>query len=800
MSPVRIVAVNAAMLAVLGVAVFGLRGKFARPDADHEQYRSIEARLIDERQWPRRETRGGTIFAAQPEPRDDGRVTTMVMNGQTGIAIPKLTEEARDGDPEALTNLSAALLTHPVAAHWPPDAHEVSTTLEALVAARKAIARSPRLAAAHFNLALALTRLGFTREASVEYEAAATLESNPAWSAEARRRKRELQSNRPLDLMRAAARYVGATASPASRAILQAYLAVHERTPDRSQWNTADVPARLERAARFYDNGGLSPDLLPRVFSSAAMVLSSAERRDLYMQRYLIAGGLHRTRRTTEAIATLRMLDADVYQTLGQRGWTAQIVCEEAIDSLVTNKPKNALKILRDAFQRSEAKREAVLAKLYADLASEIQTHLMQTALAVEGVPAALRYTDGSIYGPDDDSDVDVDVKVQTTRPSRTGATIRYGDLLLYLSECRQQGLAKPGLVPLPKNPTAVSPPKSSAAQIQRALPRDAAIVEYATARDAVMAFVIRTHDVDVVFLHASAADVRRVAHAMRRANDETFPIAAGHLYELVLAPVASRLEGVSTIAFIPSRDLAGIPFGALLDAQRGQFLIERMAVVHARSSRAAITASRAWRKAHDATTLAIAATDFDHDRYPDAAALPAALREADSIATLSACTRLLAGPDATAEAMRRELAENAVIHYAGHIVRRGADVWLPLMPHEGRDGLSATEIAQLPLTNARVVVLSACRGASPSAPGDVMPTMADAFVAAGVPAVIASSYDIDDSDAPATMRRLHTYLRDGEDAASALRKTAIDELRAGRGLPLSLRFMAVGGARELVK
>ena len=196
---------------------------------------------------------------------------------------------------------------------------------------------------------------------------------------------------------------------------------------------------------------------------------------------------------------------------------------------------------------------------------------------------------------------------------------------------------------------------------------------------------------------------------------------------------------------------------------------------------------------------LAIAATDFDHERYPGASVLPAARREADSIAALSQCARLLVGPAATAEAIQRQLVENAVIHYAGHIVRRGANVWFPLTPAAGRDGLSAAEIARLPLKNARVVVLAACRGASPGEADDVMPTMAEAFLTAGVPAVIASSYDVDDADAPATMRSLHIYLRDGNDAAEALRKTAIEELRRGRGVPLSLRFMAIGGASSLI-
>jgi CHAT domain-containing protein len=74
-----------------------------------------------------------------------------------------------------------------------------------------------------------------------------------------------------------------------------------------------------------------------------------------------------------------------------------------------------------------------------------------------------------------------------------------------------------------------------------------------------------------------------------------------------------------------------------------------------------------------------------------------------------------------------------------------------------------------LPLKNARVVVLAACRGASPGEADDVMPTMAEAFAPVGVPTVIASSYDVDDTDAPATMIRLHTYLRGGDDAADAL-------------------------------
>lgn len=373
---------------------------------------------------------------------------------------------------------------------------------------------------------------------------------------------------------------------------------------------------------------------------------------------------------------------------------------------------------------------------------------------------------------------------------------VKYGDLLDVFEARRAVGCNDVSRIA--QQSPVIARPKKSPEEPQRALTPDAAIVGYTTVRDQVIAVVIRRKGDQAVFLYASPADVKSAADAMRHADDDHFAAAAGRLYELILAPVAAELEDVSTIAFVAYRDLAGIPFGALLDLQRGQFLIERFAVVHAQSTPAAITASRASKPAREQRLLAIAATDFDRERHPGASVLPDARREVDSIAALSRCARVLAGPEATPEAIQRQLVENVVIHYAGHIVRRGADVWLPLTPAAGRDRLSATEIARLPLKNARVVVLAACRGASPGEADEVMPTMADAFLVAGVPAVIASPYDVDDADAPATMRRLHTYLRDGDDAADALRKTTIDELRRGRGVPLSLRFMAIGGAAPL--
>jgi CHAT domain-containing protein len=788
-----IVAVNMATLAILVFGILSLRDNRPQSMEDRvEKYRAIAEQLIEE--WQ-----------------------AMMLNGQAEAAIQKLRREAESGDPEALTNLAGALLTHRFP-RWPPEPDDVSITLESLVASRKAIAQSPALASAHFNLALALEQLGFTSEARVEFETAATLESDAARSASIRRRAKFFSKRFSVSVSVAATNYIRATASPESRTILKEYLEARERMHDRSQWNAADVNGRLESAAELYASGWSASELLPGVLSQVAMALAPPDQSDLYIERYLIAGGLQLEGRSGEAVTYLRMLDADAFRAHGPAGWTAQIVGEEAIYKIVRRSPAEALDLLRDAFRGSAAEGKSRLTALYASLTDEVRVYLLQSALRDGDLPAALAYTDASVFRPPNGHSgnvhkerfesmlAEIDQRLQDRGiAERDYRVISYGELLAEIekNDCGDVDSIDAGFIAQPKKSPAQpkkSPaqPKKSFEETQRALTPDAAIVEYATLRDQVIAFVIRENDVQAVFLHPSAADVKNAAVAMRHADDPSFAAAAGLLYELILAPVAAQLEGVSTIAFVAYGDLAGIPFGALLDVQRGQFLIERHAVVHAQSTGAAISASRASKPAREQKVLAIAATDFDRERYPHASALPAARREADSIATLSQCARLLAGPAATPEAIQRQLAENVVIHYAGHIVRRGADVWLPLMPAAGRDGLSATEIARLPLKNARVVVLAACRGASPGEADDVLPTMADAFLMAGVPAVIASSYDVGDTDAPATMRLLHTYLRDGDDAADALRKTTIDELRRGRGVPLSLRFMAIGGAASL--
>lgn len=229
---------------------------------------------------------------------------------------------------------------------------------------------------------------------------------------------------------------------------------------------------------------------------------------------------------------------------------------------------------------------------------------------------------------------------------------------------------------------------RSSLRVIQNAMASDAAILRYTPANGhRMVVFVVRRNTVEAVALYhdQSESGIERTAARMRKTPD-----AASQLHDLVIAPLLDKLQGISTIAVIRNKDLADIPFGALFDVGRGQYLAERFTIVHASSAGSAVASSERARKSHDSTLLAIGASQTEGE------ALAGVDREIAAITEQSLCARVLSGKEATPDAIERALMENAVIHYGGHIVRRGAELRLLLSPSRGRDGLSTQEIARL--------------------------------------------------------------------------------------------------------
>lgn len=140
------------------------------------------------------------------------------------------------------------------------------------------------------------------------------------------------------------------------------------------------------------------------------------------------------------------------------------------------------------------------------------------------------------------------------------------------------------------------------------------------------------------------------------------------------------------------------------------------------------------------------------------------------------------------------------VVHFAGHAanVRSNASTTsLALSGHEDASYVSVHDIARLSQTSnrdddsfrfevpeppaTRLVVLAACEtfaGRDEHLEGT--PTLAHAFLAAGVPTVVGTLWKIDDRSAHALFTTFHRHVAGGAPAGDALRLAQLALLRGG--------------------
>ena len=173
--------------------------------------------------------------------------------------------------------------------------------------------------------------------------------------------------------------------------------------------------------------------------------------------------------------------------------------------------------------------------------------------------------------------------------------------------------------------------------------------------------------------------------------------------------------------------------------------------------------------------------------RYPP---LPATSIE---MAAFSEPGRRLVGAAATVDGVRGVLSVADLVHIACHARTTAAD---PLMSHlllADDEPLFADEIAKMDCP-ARIVVLAACDTAGVgSAHADEALGLAGAFLAAGVPGVIASLWSVGDEPTGRFMSRLGAQMCEQDDPVAALHLARIDHRAAGEPLSSWSAFTMLG-------
>ncbi len=327
---------------------------------------------------------------------------------------------------------------------------------------------------------------------------------------------------------------------------------------------------------------------------------------------------------------------------------------------------------------------------------------------------------------------------------------------------------------------------------LRRRLPEDLAVVQYAMLSDRTVAWVLTRERTAVVQRPFSArvldAAVARLLRAIARGDRDGYRVHAARLHEELVQPLARLLPAGAEVVFVPDRSLHALPFAALVDAESGRHLVEERAVSVAPSlTLLSASLAREAALARDAARRLLVAGDpaFDRDAFPALPDLPGARAEAESIAGLYAQAHLLLGHEVTEERFLELAATSTIVHFTGHAL---ANQEFPMLSHlvlartagpVGDGMLTAREIADTDLRATRLVVLSACRTArSAISPGEGVLGLARAFLAAGVPNVVASLWNVEDRDGEALFEQFHRRYRVGMPAAAALREAQLALLR----------------------
>ena len=332
-----------------------------------------------------------------------------------------------------------------------------------------------------------------------------------------------------------------------------------------------------------------------------------------------------------------------------------------------------------------------------------------------------------------------------------------------------------------------------SLSEIRKRLPQNTQLIQYAVFKDKILIFlitggdfVVREKSVDSATLEEQVVRYERLLNEpIRRAgrNADFFALSR-NLYELLITPVEAELSPSKTICVVPDKMLSQVSFAALVSPHTGEYLITAYPLVSAPSASIFVLLSEAAasinKSAGEETLLSIGNPDFSKRQYPELSDLTSAAQEAKMISEFYSKSVLLIGADAAKERVETDFGNANIIHYAGHYaVNENSPLLSKFLLAARPDAASTTagelalyEIFTRKLPRAKLIVLSACEtGVEGYRKSEGMTGAARAFLAAGVPLVIASRWAVDSEATANLMIKFHQYRKQrGFSSIEALR------------------------------
>jgi len=263
----------------------------------------------------------------------------------------------------------------------------------------------------------------------------------------------------------------------------------------------------------------------------------------------------------------------------------------------------------------------------------------------------------------------------------------------------------------------------------------------------------------------------------------------SARLRQTLIDPFEDRIPDGSSLVIVPDKWLHFVPFAALFDTRRQRFLVQAYELGVAPSIRLfadAAARARVLSRGSNPSVLAVGNPAFDR-AASSLPLLPGAEREAREVALRYPRGQLLIGREATRRAFLEQVKTVNIVHFAGHaVVSLDAPMFSQLMlaPDAERNepgAVYASDLFAMSLPVTRLAILSGCQtaGGGLSATEGVS-SLARSLMAAGVPAVIASLWAVDDEAAATFFAAYHDDFSRSGQADGALRRTQIGWIKRG--------------------
>jgi CHAT domain-containing protein len=327
--------------------------------------------------------------------------------------------------------------------------------------------------------------------------------------------------------------------------------------------------------------------------------------------------------------------------------------------------------------------------------------------------------------------------------------------------------------------------------EIQRALAPDTAVIEVATLSEQTALILVTRRKVILTTAKAGRRQIELLVSRLLSFSDSDRAAERAALFDLLIRPLEEHLQDISALNVIGDDTLQRVPFAALIDPRSHRWLVERFTIASAPSAAVflSLNEQNALRPGRAPKTIALFGDPaIPRDEFPQLQVLASAGREAKQIAHLYPRAEVFIGDQATAERFKTVAPIRNVVHFGGHaIVQRVEPEKSALVlasTSSERGSLEVRDIAVMRFRATSVVVLAACSTmAGRNAAAEGVPSIARAFVVAGVPAVIGTLWDIEDTKATPLMLTLHEQLAAGTSPARALQIAQIRAIRDGRNI-----------------